>query len=85
VLSVGGGFSCQLNGSLLSAPHTSTLSSVDPRLQSLAPVVYGQKMPTQPPLYPAEALNEPQQWTYNGISAAKFNYFRFNDSDSYNF
>jgi len=78
--SVGGGFSCPLNGSLLSAHNTvgTSISAVDARLQSLAPVVYGRKMQRQrdnlhrqPSIYPDASISEQQQWVYSAISAGK--------------
>jgi len=76
VLSVGGGFCSQTNGSLLSAHKAlgAPVNSVDHRPQSLAPVVQGRKMlrcigslqPLQPPTLPSQTIVEQQQWAING-------------------
>jgi len=70
MVSVGGGFSSQMNGSLLTTHKTlvTPKNSLDARIQPLAQVVQGRKMqgcigslPPQQPSYSSQ-----QQWTANG-------------------
>jgi len=73
-VSVGGGFNSQSSGSLLSVHRTTRRTpAAQNSIDSLAPIVHGQKMPascaavSQPPQPPNRAADvNSGQWTYSG-------------------